>query len=158
LFGKNFKRWLYQGGHPNTLARLINKGWEMIHSSGIAPNYLVTLDVVGRRTGRAISFPLAMVCLDEERYLVSMLGDKATWVQNVRAAGGHANLRHGRTEHVQLEELPVEKRAPILKAYLRLAPGARPHIPIDKDAPLQEFEAIAAQIPVFHLVASQAMR
>jgi hypothetical protein len=93
-----------------------------------------------------------MVPLDGERYLVSMLGNKATWVQNVRAAGGHATLRHGRTEHVQLEEVAVEKRAGVLKAYLRLAPGARPHIRVDKDAPLEEFESIAAQIPVFRVV------
>lgn len=158
MFGKNFKRWLYQGGHPNALARILNKGWEMIHSSGIAPNYLVTLEVVGRRSGHLISFPLAMVCLDEERYLASMLGNKTAWVQNVRSADGHATLRHGRTEHVQLEEVAVQKRARILKTYLRLAPGARPHIPVDKDAPLEEFEAIAAQIPVFHVVNSQPMK
>src|SRR5512133_2496288 len=114
----NFKRWLYRGGRPNTLARIINKGWEIIHSSGMAPNYLVTLEVVGRRSGRVISFPLAMVMLDGQRYLVSMLGNKATWVQNVRAADGHATLHHGRAEHVQLEDVAVEKRAPILKAYL----------------------------------------
>ena len=158
MFGKNFKRWLYQGGRPNTLARIINKSWEMIHSSGIAPNHLVTLEVVGRRSGRLISFPLAMVMLDGQRYLVSMLGNKAAWVQNVRAADGHATLRHGRTEHVQLEEVAVEKRGPILKAYLRLAPGARPHIPVDKDASLEEFEAITAQFPVFRLVTRQATR
>jgi hypothetical protein len=70
----------------------------------------------------------------------------------VRAAGGHATLRHGRTEHVQLEEVAVEKRTRILKTYLRLAPGARPHIQIDKDAPLEEFKAIVAQIPIFRVV------
>jgi deazaflavin-dependent oxidoreductase (nitroreductase family) len=144
-------QWLYQGGRPNALARIINRGWAFVHSLGIAPNTLVTLEVIGRRSGRVISFPLAMVSLDGERYLVSMLGSKAAWVQNVRAAGGHATLRHGRTEHVQLEEVAVEKRARVLKAYLRIAPGARPHIPVDKDAPLEAFEAIAAQFPVFRL-------
>jgi uncharacterized protein len=153
-----FHRWLYQGGHPNALTRLINRGWAAVHSSGIAPNYLVTLEVVGRCSGRMISFPLAMVRLDGESYLVSMLGDKATWVQNLRAAAGSATLRHGRTEHVQLEEVAVEKRARILKAYLRLAPGARPHIPVDKNAPLEEFQAIAAQFPVFRLTSSRTVK
>ena len=41
---------------------------------------------------------------------------------------------------------------PILKAYLRRAPGARPHIAVDKDAPLAEFAAIAQQIPVFRVL------
>jgi hypothetical protein len=42
-------------------------------------------------------------------------------------------------------------RAPILKAYLQLAPGARPHIPVNKDAPVSEFEKIASKYPVFRL-------
>ncbi len=145
------KRWLYRGGRPNLLARIINRGWAVIHSLGVAPNYLVTLEVTGRRSGRTISFPLAMVVLDGERYLVSMLGANAAWVQNVRAADGRARLRHGRTEQVRLEELAVEKRAPVLKLYLQRAPGARPHIPVDKDAPLAEFQAIAARFPVFRV-------
>jgi hypothetical protein len=45
----------------------------------------------------------------------------------------------------------VEKRAPILKEYLRRAPGARPHIPVDKDAPRAEFEQIAPEYPVFRV-------
>ena len=157
MFWQTFHRWLYQGGRPNTLTRVINRGWAFVHSLGIAPNYLVTLEVTGQRSGRVISFPLAMVLLDGERYLVSMLGKEAAWVQNVRAAGGQATLRHGRTEHVQLEELAVEKRPRVLKAYLHLAPGARPHIPIDKNAPLEEFQAIAEQFPVFHLASSRPM-
>ena len=62
-------------------------------------------------------------------------------------------LRHGRHEDVRLEEVPVEKRAPILKVYLHKAPGARGHVLIDKDAPLSEFERVAAQYPVFRVVA-----
>jgi hypothetical protein len=72
-------------------------------------------------------------------------------VQNVRAAGGHAALRRGSREAVQLEEVSADQRAPILKAYLQRAEGARPHPPIDKDAPLAEFEMIAAAFPVFHV-------
>src|SRR5512139_2363187 len=143
MLWSQFKRWLYRGGHPNVLARAFNRGWATLHSLGIAPNYMVTLEVRGRRSGRVISFPLAMVVLEDERYLVSMLGQQAAWVRNVRAAGGHARLRHGRTEQVLLEEVAAEKRGRVLKAYLHRAPGARPHIPVDKDAPLEEFEAIA---------------
>jgi hypothetical protein len=88
-----------------------------------------------------------------ERYLVSMLGTEASWVRNVQAAEGKAVLRYGRREAVRLEEVPVEQRAPILKAYLQKAPGARGHIAIDKDAPLAEFERVAAQYPVFRVVA-----
>jgi hypothetical protein len=116
---------------------------------GIAPNYFVTLEVVGRKSGKIVSFPLVLVVIKGERYLVSMLGDNTNWVRNVRAAGGKATLRHGVTEKVHLQEIAVEQRAPIIKAYLKVAPGARPHIPVGKDAPLEAFEQIAAQFPVF---------
>jgi hypothetical protein len=52
-----------------------------------------------------------------------------------------------------VEDVPVEMRAPLLKAYLQIAPGARPHIPVDKDAPIAEFEQIAPKIPIFGIKA-----
>ncbi len=151
MFGR-FKRWLYRGDRPHGLARVLNRGWAIAHAWGIAPNYLVTLEVPGRRSGRTISFPLVMAVVDGERYLVSMLGTGAAWVRNVEANDSRAILRHGRTEPVRLETLPVGRRAPVLKAYLRRAPGARPHVAVDKDAPLAAFEAIAADVPVFRVL------
>jgi deazaflavin-dependent oxidoreductase (nitroreductase family) len=112
---------------------------------------MVTLEVVGRKSGKMTSFPLAMTIMDGERYLVSMLGEETNWVRNVRAAGGKARLRHGIREQVILKEVEVSQRAPILRAYLQRAPGARPHMAIDKDAPMAEFERIAADYPVFRL-------
>ena len=116
----DFKRWLYAGNRPNAIARVLNRGWAALHSLGIAPDYLVTLEVVGRKSGKTISFPLVMMCYAGQRYLVSMLGEHAAWVRNVRAANGRA-------------------------------PGARPHVAVDKDAPLQAFVAIAPAMPVFRV-------
>jgi len=145
------KRWLYAHGRPNPLARWLNAGWAAVHAWGVAPNWLVTLEVVGRRSGRVIRFPLVMAVVDGERYLASMLGPKALWVQNVAAAEGRARLLHGKREAVRLVSVPVADRAPVLKAYLQVAPGARPHVPIDKDAPLEAFAAIAEQVPVYRV-------
>ena len=145
-------KWLYRGGRPNWLATVMNRFSAALHALGIAPNYLVTLEVRGRRSGRTISLPLVMVVVKGERCLVSMLGAEVDWVRNVRAAGGIATLRHGRREEVRLEEVPPDRRAPVLKEYLKRAPGARPHVPVHKDAPLSEFEQIAAQFPVFRVV------
>ena len=92
-----------------------------------------------------------MTVIKGERYLVSMLGEQVNWVQNVRASGGKARLRHGISEQVLLSELEPALRASILKAYLQIAPGARPHIPVNKDAPVSEFEKIASDFPVFKL-------
>jgi hypothetical protein len=92
-----------------------------------------------------------MAVVNGERYLISMLGNEANWVRNLQATGGRATLSHGKREEVVLREIDPALRAPILKAYLGRAPGARPHIPISKDAPLAEFEKVASQYPVFRV-------
>jgi deazaflavin-dependent oxidoreductase (nitroreductase family) len=151
-------RWLYRGRRPNWIARILNRAWAAVFSSGIASDFLVTLEVTGRKSGRPISLPVVMAIVDGQRYLVSMLGDNVQWVQNVRAAGGKAVLRGGGREEIQLEEVPADQRAPILKAYLQRAPGARPHVPVNKDAPLAEFQQIAAKFPVFRLVSNKTVQ
>ncbi|HJZ66648.1 MAG TPA: nitroreductase/quinone reductase family protein [Blastocatellia bacterium] len=148
----NLSRWLYRGGRPSRLVSLINRLTAAVYGLGIAPNYLASLEVRGRKSGRAIKLPVVMAIVEGERYLVSMLGENVAWVRNARAARGHVVLRHGRREEVQLEEVAADQRAPLLKAYLNRAPGARPHLPIDKDAPLSKFERIASEFPVFRVV------
>jgi hypothetical protein len=69
------------------------KTWAVVFSSGVAPDYLATLEVTGRKSGRTISLPVVVTILEGQRYLVSMLGNDAQWVQNVRAAAGRAVLR-----------------------------------------------------------------
>ena len=118
------------------------------------PACAAALEVQGRRSGRPITFPVVIADYDGERYLVSMLGEKANWVHNVRAAGGRAVLRHGLRETIRLEEVAVESRPPILRRYLAVAPGARPHIPVNRHAALEEFAGIAAQIPVFRITSA----
>jgi deazaflavin-dependent oxidoreductase (nitroreductase family) len=148
------KQWLYRRRRPNWIAKFLNGMWARTASKRVMSNGLVALEVVGRKSGRIVSFPLVMVTVDGQRYLVSMLGENTQWVRNVRASGGKAVLRSGGREEVQLDEIPTSQRAPILKAYLQAAPGARPHVLMDKDAPLAEFEKIAAAFPVFRLTSN----
>jgi hypothetical protein len=121
--GMSLAGWFYRGGRPNRVARLLDRGGAMVYALGVAPNYMVTLEVPGRRTGRIFRLPLVMVVFDGERYLVSMLGEDVNWVRNVKAAGGKVTLLHGRREEVRLEEVAPEYRAPVLKDYLKRAPG-----------------------------------
>lgn len=145
------KSWFYRGGRPNRVARTLDRGTAALYALGVAPNYLVTLEVRGRCSGRTIPLPLVMVVVGGERYVVSMLGEKANWVRNVRAAGGEVAIRHGRREEVRLEEVASGRRAPVLKTYLRRAPNARAHLPVPEDAPPAEFERIASLFPVFRV-------
>jgi deazaflavin-dependent oxidoreductase (nitroreductase family) len=152
----NYLRWLYQGGRPNRFARLQNRTTAIAFAAGIVPKRAAALEIPGRRSGRVISFPVAIADFEGERYLVSMLGKNVNWVRNLQAAGGRAVLRHGRRESVHLEEVEPGARAPILRRYLQVAPGARPHVPVDRKAPLAEFAQIAADYPVFRIRADVA--
>ncbi|MDO5498068.1 MAG: hypothetical protein Q4F67_00115 [Propionibacteriaceae bacterium] len=143
-------RQMYAGGRGNQVARTYARGWAWAFAKGLLPRRWVTLEVPGRSSGRLTRFPLGMADLDGRWFLVSMLGE-CHWTRNVRAAGGHAVLRRRRPRGVLLSEVPVADRAPIIKRYLQQVPGARPHIPVDRRAPLAEFEAIAGDIPVFEV-------
>ena len=123
----------------------------LIASLGLPPAFIVRLEVTGRRSGKVRSTILLCADHDGERYLVSVLGDASDWVRNVRAASGEAIIRHGRARTVQLEQVPVGDRAPILKAYLKRALGARPLFTVAHDAPIEEFERIAPKYPVFRI-------
>jgi deazaflavin-dependent oxidoreductase (nitroreductase family) len=152
------RQWLYRGGRPNRVARAADGLTAALAARGRGPDYLVTLEVPGRRSGQTLSLPLVMAEVGGERYLVSMLGEGVNWVRNVRAAGGEAVLRHGQREEVRLEGVAPERRAPVLKAYLGRAPNARTHVPVDKDAPLEEFERVAPRFPVFRVVPRDRFR
>lgn len=147
------KRRMYPDDRPGRLARaMIRLDAAQFAAGRLSPARAVTLEVTGRRSGRTITFPLVLAEVDGERYLVSMLGERANWVHNVRAAGGRAVLVRGTREAVLLREVEPARRAPILRRYLELAPGARPHVPVDRRAAVAEFERIADDYPVFQVL------
>ena len=149
---KWYRALLYTGGRPNALSRRLNAAQAWVTSRGMTPALMVALETRGRRSGKTMSVPLVVAELAGERYLVSMLGENADWVRNVRASNGAAVLRYGTVEQVRLEEVAVTERAPILRAYLKRAPGGRPHFDIDVDSPLEEFARVAPRYPVFRVL------
>ncbi len=148
-----YRTLFYPGGRPRAFTRRLNSAQARLSALGVLPALVTALETRGRRSGKAYLAQLVVAHIGAERYLVSMLGENVDWVRNVRASAGAAVLRHGKTETVRLEDVPVSQRAPILKAYLQQAPGARPHFDVNRDAPLAEFEQVAARYPVFRIVA-----
>ena len=146
-----YLRRAYGSRRPSAFVRFLNRTSTMIFGVGIGPRRAAVLEVVGRSSGCLFSLPVVITDWNGERYLVAMLGERANWVRNVRAAQGRAVLRRGKREAVLLEDVTVEMRPAILRRYLAVAPGARPHIAVDRHAPLEDFAAIAAQIPVFRI-------
>lgn len=148
---RRWARWMYLSGRPNRTASVMNRFWQAVASAGIWPRRLATLEVRGRRGGKPVSLPVVIAEVDSQRYLVAMLGEHTSWVDNVRATGGYALLHHGEVEAIHLQELPMEQRAPILRRYLQGAPGARPHIPASRHPSLAELRPLAAGYPVFRI-------
>jgi hypothetical protein len=55
----NYKRdVLYKGGHSNAVAQIMNGFWEKIASLGLLSNWVVTLEVTGRKSGKKITLPV----------------------------------------------------------------------------------------------------
>jgi F420H(2)-dependent quinone reductase len=149
-----YLRMAYRRRHRTAAVRLLNRVSMVMFGAGIGPRRAAVLEVVGRSSGRVLSVPVVVTDWNGERYLVSMLGERANWVRNVRAAQGRAVLRHGKREAVVLTNVVPEERPPIVRRYLAIAPGARPHIHVDRHAPLEDFAAIAGEIPVVRVTSA----
>lgn len=148
----NLNRWMYRGGRPNALARALNGFQAWLGERGLLPGIMATLQVPGRKSGKLVRFPVVVTPYAGGQYLVSMLGAETNWVKNVHAAAGRVTLVRGKARPATLVELPVEQRAPVIKEFAMLAPGGRVHIPVSKDAPVEEFESVAPRYPVFLVV------
>ena len=144
-------RLFYRQGRPNRLGRATAALWSKLAGMGFPPVFLVALETTGSRSGQRRAIPVVLAEYNGERYIVSMLGEHSPWVRNIRAAGGAAAIEHGQRQNVHLVEVPATARAPILKAYLGRAVGARPHFPVEWDAPIAAFEPIADHYPVFRI-------
>ncbi len=144
-------RLFYRDGRPNRAGRAFARLSSAIYGSGPLPSFLVSLETIGYRTGQRHAVPVVLADHAGERYIVSMLGERSPWVRNIRTAGGRAVIKHGRRRHVHLVELAPDARAPVIKAYLGRAVDARPHFPVEPDAPIEAFERIAASYPVFRI-------
>jgi deazaflavin-dependent oxidoreductase (nitroreductase family) len=152
----------YRNRRPTRAGRAVNRAWTWIAGAGITPyswpgeprGGTVALEVRGRRSGLPRRNVITWVEHDGERYFVSMLSDRAEWVRNVRAAGGEAVIVHGSRQPVRLEEVPAAERAAIIRSYMkRTRISTQEHLGgMAVDAPLEEFERIAAEHPVFRIV------
>jgi deazaflavin-dependent oxidoreductase (nitroreductase family) len=146
-----YLRLFYRDWRPTRLGRLVNGVWAWLSGRGLTPRILLTLQVKGRRSGRLRTSVLVVARHDRQLYLVSMLGEGSDWVRNVRAAGGEAFIKRGRSRPVKLTEVPVSERGPILKIYCHVATSGRRHFPVPHNAPVSEFDAVAERYPVFRV-------
>ena len=124
---------------------------------GLTPGS-VTLEVIGRRTGRPIRLSVTRVRQGGRQYLVA-LGGESQWLKNVRAAGGRATIISGRRTPVRLLEIPVDQRAPVLHGYVNQrafthsgAQSARHFFGLTGKPTLEEMAALAGRYPVLEIL------
>ena len=141
----------YRNWRPTRLGRWVNRFWCWWSGLGLPPSFQAALEVSGRTSGRRRSNPVVIATVEGKRYLVSMLGSGSDWVKNVEAAHGNAVIRQGRRRRVHLVAVPPERRAPVLREYVRIASSGRQHFPLSIEAPLSDFEAIAGRYPVYRI-------
>jgi hypothetical protein len=147
--------WFYRAGRATAFGRAFSHFWAGWASLGLPPRRQLGLEVTGRRTGHPHRLAVVVAKHEEQEYLVSMVGE-GEWVKNVRAARGDAYLVSGRRRKVRLQEVSINRRAPIIKEYLRVAPGGRPHIGLGPAATSADCERVAPNYPVFRIVYQDA--
>jgi deazaflavin-dependent oxidoreductase (nitroreductase family) len=117
---------------------------------GIVPGpNLYLLTVAGRKSGRPITIPVALVVREHDKWLVSAYGT-VEWVRNVRAAGRVRIWRGRECQTLQTKELGPEEAAPILLQYLQEQPVGS-YFDVKASSPLAEFVHEAPRHPVFRL-------
>jgi deazaflavin-dependent oxidoreductase (nitroreductase family) len=137
---------------PSGFTQLMNRTFSIFASIGWTPKQMITLEVRGRKSGEPRSVVVNSIEVDGQKYLVAARGE-TEWVRNARAAGGEAVIRHGKRTRIRLEEIPVSERGPIIQAYLpKNAMATKKHFGVEPDAPLEDFQRIAPDHPVFRIV------
>lgn len=147
--------WFYRAGKATALGKAFSNFWATWASLGLPPYRQLGLEVRGRRTGQPHRVAVVVAKHEGREYLVSMVGE-GEWVKNVRAAGGDAYMVSSRRRKVRLQEVSIDRRAPIIKEYLRVAPGGRPHIGLGPTATNADCERVAPYYPVFQIVYQDA--
>lgn len=112
------------------------------------------LTVSGRKTGKLRTIPLMVFNWNDERWLLSTLGE-VDWVRNLRAAD-RITLSAGRgeaPERIRVVEVPPAESARLLKDNLAAFPAVvRNNFDVAPDAPLAAFEREAVRHPTFRII------
>ena len=119
---------------------------------GVVIGTMRLLSVPGRKSGRLRTTPVSPLVVEGERYIVAGFED-ADWVKNARVAGWGILARGRDKESVNLIELPLQERVPVLREFPRKIPNGvqffRQLYGISGTP--EEFETLAPRCPVFRV-------
>lgn len=139
---------------PGPMVKFANSVLGFFTERGLGPQRVHKIEVRGRKSGELRTAVVAVLSYNGDRYLVAPRGN-TEWSRNVQAAGGDASLLRKEREKIHLEEVPVEQRAPIIKAYLAENEVAtKSYFGVEPDDPIEKFEEIAAEHPTFKVISA----
>jgi hypothetical protein len=119
---------------------------------GVVIGTMRLLSVPGRKSCRLRTTPVSPLVVEGERYIVAGFED-ADWVKNARVAGWGILARGRDKERVNLVELPLQERVPVLREFPRKIPNGvqffRQLYGISGTP--EEFEMLAPRCPVFRV-------
>ena len=119
---------------------------------GVVIGTMRLLSVPGRKSGQLRTTPVSPLMVEGERYIIAGLED-AEWVKNARVAGWGILARGRDRERVNVVELPLRERGPVLREFPRKVPRGvqffRQLYGISGTP--EEFEALAPRCPVFRV-------
>jgi hypothetical protein len=132
--------------------KLANPVIVALQRRGVVIGTMRLLAVPGRKSGKLRTTPVSPLKVAGDRYIISGLED-ADWVKNVRIAGWRILGRGREEERVNLIELPIRERAPILREFPHKVPhGVRYFRQLyGISGTPAEFGALASRCPVFRV-------
>ncbi len=132
--------------------KIVNPAIVALQRRGVVIGTMRLLSVPGRKSGKLHTTPVSPLRVDGERYIIAGLED-ADWVKNARIAGRGILVRGREQERVNLVELPLRERAPVLRAFPREVPrGVRYFRQLyGISGTPEEFGALASRCPVFRV-------
>ena len=159
--------------HGSWLIRLLNPLFVRYLRAGLPGGPNVLLTVRGRTSGRPRSTPVAMLRLDDRRFVQAAYGEVG-WVRNLRAAGRAAVTQGRHTDTLDAVELPPDAAAALIRdglaRYRRsrllrrvVGPTTRPPVGVLHsfgvriDESLDEYLADARRHPLFELLPHPAV-
>jgi deazaflavin-dependent oxidoreductase (nitroreductase family) len=138
---------------PNAIERLFNRCFGFLVGLGLGMKHNYLLQVRGRKSGKLYSNPIDLLEIDGRRFLVAPRG-RTQWVRNAEAAG-EATLKRGSWQQsFTLRAIADADKPALLKAYLdSFKTEVQRYFPVRAGSDAQAFAEVAANYPVFELIA-----
>ena len=138
---------------PSRVEALFNRVFGVLVGLGLGMKHNYLLQVRGRKSGKLYSNPIDLLELNGKRYLVAPRG-LTQWVRNAESAEEVTLKRGGFRQTFHLRPIPDADKPGLLKAYLdSFKTTVQRYFSVRAGSPPEAFFAIAAEYPVFELLA-----